>query len=467
MGVLDLINVLKLRKLIVLWTALVGLAVGVLLAIILPTEYVSTAKVQVDSIQRNSLTGLVEPRVRVAEYLGQQAAVASSRSVALQVFDQLVEDGFIAPSDFEERWRDETGGELVAGNDSRLWAADELLEDLTVEANDISSTIELSFRAEDPSHAARVTNAFASAYMAAVLDQKKRRFARKAEDFSGETQALARGVADAQSDLAAFRETSGILPMGESRLESAEIELAALTERLATARADEAEAKSLTAQAEATPHAELINFPVPHDAIAARLAQERLGLAVAALNRIAERFGPKYPDYVEAAKEKATLEENILEAMRDRADYAASRVAALEKEAAAFKASVASMQTTRETYDLLEEKVRASQETYNLVTTRSLEESLQSRVNSVDLFLLSRATPPANPATPPIWLVVLIGAFAGLALGAAVAVFVELYEGRIRNVDPVRRSFRTGLVFEIDAWRPKRANKTPRFGVAA
>lgn len=459
MGVLDLISVLKARRLIVLWTILVGLGVGFALAVVLPTKYMSRALVQVDSIQRNSLTGLVEPRLRVAEYLGQQAAVASSRTVALEVINRLSDEGFIALSDYEERWRKETGGELVAGNDARLWAADQLLRDLTVTANDIGSTLELGFRAEDPAQAARVANAFASAYMSIVLDQKQRRFARKAENFSDETQALAENVASAQNELALYRESSGILPMGSQKVEASEIELAALTARLAEARADDAEAQSLVRQAEATPTSGLVNFPLPEDALPGRQAQARLAAVAATLTRIGGRYGEKYPDYIETAHEKAALESNILQSIRDRANYSSNRVAALETQAAAMKAAVSGMQKTRETYDLLEDRVAASQDTFNLVTTRSLQESLQARVDTLDVFLLSRATPPADPATPPFWLIVLLGAFAGVAIGSGVAVFVELLEGRVRSADVVRRNFRTQLVCEINASRPQRRRK--------
>ncbi|MFZ5618478.1 MAG: GumC family protein [Pseudomonadota bacterium] len=455
MGVLDFFNVLKVRRLIVLWATFVGLGVGVALAFILPTKYLSIAKVQVDSIQHNSLTGLAEPRMRVAEYLGQQAAVASSRTVALEVINRLSDEGFIILSDFEDRWRRETGGELIAGNDLRLWVADELLRDVVVTADEMGSTIELGFKSDDPAQAARVANAFASAYMSTVLDHKQRRFARKAENFSDETKALAQDVADAQSDLADYREESGILPMGEQRLEAAEIELTTLTERLAQARADNAEAQSLVHQANSTPRSELINFPMPYDALAGRMAQDRLGPVTAALARIAERYGERYPDYIETAQEKAALEDNILQSIRDRADYAASRLKALEKQAAELKVVVTSMQKTRENYDLLEEKVRASQETYNLVTTRSLQESLQSRVDTIDVFLLSRATPPADPATPPLWVIALLGAIAGAAVGASTAIVVELFEGRIRNAAVVKRGLRTQIVCEIDAFRPQ------------
>ncbi|MGD9800662.1 MAG: Wzz/FepE/Etk N-terminal domain-containing protein [Parvularculaceae bacterium] len=467
MGVADLINVLKTRRLIVLWAVVVGLGVGIALSLLLPTRYVSRAMVQVDSVQRNNLTGLVEPRVRVAEYLGQQAAVASSRTVALEVINRLSDEGVIVLSDYEEDWRKETGGELVAGNDMRLWAADQLLRDLTITANDIGSTLELSFRAADPAQAARIANAFAAAYMATVLDQKQRRFARKAANFSEETKELAEDVTEAQNELAAYRERSGILPMGSQKVEAAEIELAALTARLAEARADEAEAQSLLRQAELTPRGALVNFPLPEDALPGRQAQVRLAAVVATLARIAERYGEKYPDYIETANEKAALESNILQSVRDRADYAARRVAALDRQAADLKAIVTSMRKTRETYDLLENKVETSQETYNLVTARSLQESLQSRVDTVDVFLLARATPPADPATPPYWVIALLGAFAGVAIGAAAAVFIELMEGRVRSADMVRRSFRTQLVCEITPTPAPRKRRPFKLRLAA
>ena len=135
MGFGALIRCLGARKLILGWSALVGLAVGLATGALLPKTYESSAKVLVDSIQKDSVTGLYEPRLRVSEFLGQQAAIADSRTVALEAYDRLAEEGLIAVSDFEERWRRETGGEIVAGNDPRLWAADELVENLTVTAD--------------------------------------------------------------------------------------------------------------------------------------------------------------------------------------------------------------------------------------------------------------------------------------------------------------------------------------------
>ncbi len=463
MGLSDLYAVLKFRKAIILWSLIVGACVAAILAVALPARYVSSSTVQVDSIQRNAITGLVEPRLKISEFLGQQAAIASSRTVALEVINDLTAEGFLVLSDYEERWRKETGGELVAGNDPRLWAGDQLLRDLTVTATDLGGTLELSYAASDPAQAARIANAFASAYMSTVLDQKQRRFAAKAASFSDETKELAKNVEDAQDNLANFREQSGILPIGSQRIEAAEVEFAALTQRLAEARADEAEAQSLLRQAEATPRALLANFPLPQDALAALQAQARLASVVATLGRIDDRYGKKYPDYTEAANERDALEASILQSVRDRASYSSRRIAALEAEAATLKATLSGMQKTREAYDHLEDNVTTSQETFNFVTTRSLQEALQSRVDTIDVFLLARATPASKPATPHPVLITLLGLLAGAAVGAATAVAVELLEARVRTLAPLRQTFRTGIVCEITAApKKRRARKSAR-----
>ncbi len=451
MGIIALLNVLAVRRLMVGWAVLVGGLVGLAACFILPMQYSATSRVQVDSIQRNSLTGLVEPRVRVGEFLGQQAAVATSRTVALQVIDRLVADGAIALEDYETRWRQETGGEALAGNDSRLWAADQLLRNLKVSADPIESTLAINYVASDPAEAARIANAFASAYMETVVGQRQQRFARNAQSFSTETQTLSADLERAQNELAAFRDKAGLVAFGGGGVDSGEVELAAVMGRLAQARADEAEARSLLQQATATAAGDLVNFPLPDDALAARQTQARLAEVRALHSRIGARYGERSREMTTVSREKADLERDLMQAIRDRASYSATRVRALEASAEQMKAEVAAKQRTRETYNLLQEKVATSRETFNLVASRTLEESLQSRVDAIDAILLARAVPPANATTPPPAVIVFLGLIAGALVGASTAVAVELIEGRTRTIQDIRRIFRTPILVEVVA----------------
>jgi len=448
MGIFAFLTVFKARKWLILWSVLTTGAVATSAGLVFPEQYVSTSLVQIDAIQRNTLTGLVEARVRTSEFLGQQAAVARSRTVAVNVIRDLTRQGFVTMVDFETEWREETGGEIVPGNDASLWAADKLLENLTVTVNVQESTLAISFRSDDPSQAARVSNAFSNAYMQAILDQRKRRALRNASNFSDERLAMEEGLENAQSELTLFREDSGIVALGLQRLEAAEVELAALTARLAEARADKAEAQSLMRQARSVGREALLTLPLPGDTPYARQAQARLGAVVAQLSRIADRYGPQYPDYIEAENEKKALENNIMNAIESRNEYHTRRASALETAVANQKATVVKLQETKQAYDVLEKKVEASRQTYDLVATRSLEEALQSRVDNVTTFLLARAVPSTSPATPPLPLIVLLGVVGGLALGVSAAIAVEFHEGRIRSASMVRQILRTPVLAE-------------------
>ena len=454
MGLLSFFSVLHARKLLIAQSIGVAALVALVVGLVIPKEFESSAEVQVDSLQQNLLTGLFEPRVRVSEFLGQQAAVARSRNVALQVYDSLVEEGYFLHADFEAEWRKETDGELVAGNDARLWAADQLLKKLDVSADGIESTLSISFRSDDPAQAARIANAFANAYMQTVLDHRQRRAARNAAKFSDETRTLEGNLDIAEQELMRLREESGLVGFGSERLEAAELDLAAITMRLAEARADSSEAQSLLRLASEARGDALLTLPLPQDVQSGRQAQSRLGAVRVQVQRLSERYGQRYPALMEARKEQRSLENTIMNAVADRAEYTLRRVEALETSLAEKKSEVLALQETKQRYSVLEKKVEASRQTYDLVANRSLQEALQSRVDTVDVLLLARAVPAYEPATPPLALVVALGLLAGFILGAMGAVAIEFIEGPVRRAEEAGRILRTRILSEISVPAP-------------
>ncbi|MEM8770108.1 MAG: Wzz/FepE/Etk N-terminal domain-containing protein [Pseudomonadota bacterium] len=449
MGIFALFSVLKARRWVLITAILAGGAVALAIGVVLPREFESVARVQVDSRHENPLTGLYEPRVRINEFLGQQSAVASSRTVGLKVYDRLVEEGFFLPETFTAEWREKTGGELVAGNDVRLWVADKLLDKLEIRANSLESTLEFAFRSDQPDHASRLANTFAQSYMDVVFEQRQRRRVRNAANFDDETTALQDDIERAQRDLTRFREQEGIIGDGARRLEDIEVELAAVTLRLANARTDLAEAQSLLRQARDADPDELVALPLPAEARAGRQAQARLGSVQVQAQRLAERYGPEYPPFVEAQNEKLALQRTVMQAVEERADYAARRVAALDAAAQRQKQEVVALQEIKQNYDVLSKRVDASRSTYDLVATRSLQESLQARVDIVEVFMLARAVPPKDPTMPPLGLIVALGFIAGGMIGASAAVAIELVEGRIRTKNAIANALNAPVFGEV------------------
>jgi uncharacterized protein involved in exopolysaccharide biosynthesis len=456
-GLLALLDVLRARKMTVMLAVVVAGLIAFALGALLPKHYQSTARVQVDSLKENLLTGFFEPRVRVSEFLGQQAAVAGSRAVALQVYDGLIDEGYFVRETFEADWRGKTGGELVPGNDARLWAADQLLKKLNISVDALESTLSISFRSGDPAQSSRIANAFATAYMNTILAQRQRRAARNAANFEEETESLQQGITDAQRDLTEFREETGIVGLGAQRLEDIEVELAALTMRLAEARTDDSEARSILRQAREASENDLLTLPLPEEAEAGRQAQARLGAVQVQVQRLSERYGPDYPPYAEAVNEKRALERTIKKAVEDHAEFTARRVSALQGAAKRKKDEVVDLQETKQTYDVLTRRVEASRQNYDLVSNRSIQEELQSRVDVVEVLMLARAVPADRPMTPPLAIIVALGMIAGFFLGATAAVAMELFEGRVRSPEAVAKLMRTSVVAEVTA--PHRAKR--------
>ncbi len=449
MSLLALFSVLRARAIIIFWAIMVATIAALLVARVVPQTYEASAKVQVDSIQENLLTGLVEPRLRVSEFLGQQAAIVTSRTVALKVVDILTLEGYISIAQYESNWREITGGELVPGNDSRLWTADQLIEDLVVRSNVAESTLTITYRGDSPSNAARFSNAFADAYMITVLEQRQRRAARNAENFSEETDTLEQQVQESREELTAFQQQSGIVTIGVEQAESAEVELASLTSRMAEARADHAEAQSLFDQVRQTPKDKLGTIPLPAYDTPGRTAQARLAAIASQLERLGQRYGENHPDYLESLSELENQQNIIYSTVKGRAEYTGRRVKKLSQEVAGQKSRVVDLQQTRQRFDTLEKNLDTNRQAYDLLAARTLQEGLQSRFDTIDVLLLSRAVPPQEPLLPIDILIILAGAMLGFCMGMSAAVVVELLEARLRSREGLQLASKADVLAEI------------------
>ncbi len=457
MSLLALFGVLRARAAIIIWAVLVACAVAWLVSRLVPQTYTSHAIVQADSIQENLLTGMVEPRLRVSEFLGQQAAVISSRTVALQVVDVLEQEGYVSRAQYETEWRDVTGGELVPGNDAKLWFADRLSKSLSVRANVDHSTLTIGYTSENASMSARYANAYADAYMLTVLQQRQRRAARNAANFSEETLTLEQQVQDARDELTQFQQDSGIVTIGTEQLESAEVELSSLTARLAEARGDYAEARSLFAQVRRMELDQLGTIPLPDYNLPGRTAQARVAALNTQLERLYQRYGERNPDYIEARAELRNQQNIIFNSVRDREEFTRRKVESLAAEVERQKQQVVSLQKTKQRFDTLENNLETNRQAYDLLATRTLQEGLQSRFDAIDVLLLSRAVPAGKPFIPIKILIILGGAVVGLGMGLTTAVLIELLEGRLRSRQGLAFASKSVMLAEIRVPRTVKA----------
>lgn len=452
---------LRARGLIILWTLLIAGISAYLVAGVLPESYQASAKVQVSALRKNPLTGTVEPAQRVNEFLGQQAAVISSRTVALKVVDTLLQEGALPWQDLQSEWREQTGGEMLPGNDLKTWIADELMDSLQIQSSISESTLTVNYKAETSARAARYANAFADAYMITVLEQRKRRAERNAASFSEETKTFEKKVEKAREELAEFQQHSGMVTIGPQQLESAEVELASLTNRLSEARADSAEAQALWDQATRTRRDELITIPLPTHDVAGRAAQGRLATINTQMERLAARYGINHPDYIELVSEREAKLDIVFNSIRERFAYTKRRADELAAEVARQKQIVVGLYDIKQKFDILENTLNTNSQTYDLVAARQLQESLQSRLDMIDVFMLSRAVPAGKPVISRKLIITVIGLFLGFGLGTATALLIELLEGKLRTREHIQFLTRCAVLAEVGRSPDKKAGAAP------
>ncbi len=455
MGLLSFISVLRARAFVLFWAIGLSTLVAAALGFALPKNYVASAKVQVDSVFENPLTGMAEKRHRVSEFLGQQAALVSSRSVALQAVDDLIETNHLNIIEYEEEWRTKTQGEIVAGNNLYEWVADDLLGNLMIQSSVAESTLVISYRTNNPSLASRYANAFADAYMKVVLSNRERRSARAAANFSAETKNLEQRVQKSRDELSDFQTQSGLVTIGSQQLEAAELELGTITGRIAEARADYAEARSLYEQAKKATRAELETLPIPNDNSLGKTAQARLASERAKLLRIEQRYGENHPDYREGLTRMRALQSSLFQSIAEKFEYSRRRVANLEAAARVQKQKVLDYQKIRQRFDELEQSLNTNQQTFDEVARRTLQQSLQSRFDLIDIMMLGRAVPPAEPPIPLHVIVIIAGFFLGLFIGVSAAILIELLEARIRVPMMLERCIGAPVMAELAIAAPR------------
>ncbi len=316
---------------------------------------------------------------------------------------------------------------------------------LSVETDNRSYLISVTFTATRPGFAATVANAVAEAYLAQRMETNLAAAGRTADWLGGQVEATEAQLRTADAAVAAFRRKAGLLELGGQGETLRQIELREYGTQLntltAARTADEARLTRITSLM----HADISGAANELQGQAAvQAAAQRAQAARRALSELQSRFGPKHPSVQQAT---ATL-----------ADAEASLADEVERAVAALRAALAaSQQTERDMRAKLEAmQVAAINDATQGAQLRNLQamastlrERLASLVRSRDQALALRdlrVVPaslivPAQAARQPAGLNPMVIGFAGFlggaVLGLVLAVLLERLDRGFRTSDDV------------------------------
>ena len=344
-------------------------------------------------------------------------------------------------------------GRLMPGTDSprsqyalTRQAVTRFAKALTIKRLGLSYVMEIDFKSVDPERAARIANAIADAYVVNSLEAKYQSSRRAATWLQDQLKELRAQASDAERAVVEYKANNNIVDTGGRLLN--EQQLAELNSALTAAQAVRAEAEARAQRVEAILQAvdqkgisaeTATVTDTLHNDVITRLRQQYLDLAERESDWSA-RYGPTHLAVVNLRNQMLEIRRSIADELKRIAETYRSDLDIAKSHEDAVKQDLANLVTqsnqTSQAQVTLHE-LDANAQSYRALTDNFLQlymVSVQQQSFPVtESRLITEASPPLNPSSPKLLLVMAIAVFGGCALAFAVATFRELADRVIRT----------------------------------
>jgi succinoglycan biosynthesis transport protein ExoP len=418
-----------------------GIAAAVLVTLLTPLKYRSTASIELNPPQVEVMTGDNGKSGRSASsgdanFIGTQLGLLSSRALA----ERVAQDLNLAsdPSIVGE-------GSNRAANTAI--AAGAVQSGTKVKLQPQSQLVSITFEARNPQLAARVVNGITDAYIATNLERRYQSSS-YARDF------LQRQIANTRRDL-----------------ERSERQLTAYAQQqrlISTGSGDQAgDTNSLTGSTLVALNAALAATQAKRIAAEQRYREASLGGAttesstnaaplrgqIAALDaeyqQKLQTFRPDYPEMVALRARINALRASVVSETRtanaDRAGSLRQEFQAARAEEDRLRAQVAGLSTSvldqrgrRIQYNILQRDVDTNRTLYDALLQRYKEIGVAGGIGTAVASVVDRGVVPGGAFSPNLYLNLLIGAVLGLVAGMLAAIALEFINDTIKTPDDVR-----------------------------
>lgn len=391
---------------------------GISYALLQPKRYVAEVSMLVD-FKPDPILGVMAPGLVQPGFMATQAEMLTSENVAARVVKKLALDQ--VPSAIEQ-WKEATGGRSPIEN----YLAMLLLKGLVVEPSRGSNFINISYTAQDPKKAAAVANAFAQAYLDMSVDLRVQPAKQYAAWFEEQSKVLRADLEKAQTRLSKYQQDKGIT---DERLDQETARLNILVQQLATVQAG----------------GPLGGADAMIDVQASGSVQALKMQLTAAQNRLTEVsnvVGSQHPQRIALEAQISEINQQLASEIRRVSGGAAAvrsarvrNVSELQALVEAQKARVLAMRSSRDDIQVLVKDVENAQRSYEGARGRLSQLNLESQSNQANVQIMSPAIEPSSPSLKQLTKGIAVSLLAGLAVGVAAVLGLELVDRRVRSPD--------------------------------
>ena len=420
MSIVQLLRILMARRWIIFTTVITCMVVALATARSLPARYDASARVILDILKADPVTGETLGG-GARSYIATQTKLIQDYRIAGDVVDRL---GWLQNPAVIANWQAETGG----AGDMRRWAAQRIIAGVSANMVEGSNILEIRYSGPNPETAKQIVNMLREAYIEASLRFKTDSAGRTADWYREQAERAQRSLIAAETAKAQFEKANSII-MGPGGVEAESVKLASLQGAYMAARGtvggQEYEAVK---QANTSPVVDQLKIQLS-------TLNDQIGQA-------SERFGIEHPSYKALVSRRAMLNSEIArESASARsagaAQSGASRrsVAELEGDYNAQRSVVLGMKDKLNQLNQLDREVALRRTQYEKAAEKTADLRLQSNLSESGLVVLGDAMADGK-ATFPNWpLIVGLALAFGVVLGVVVALLVELMARRVRGLE--------------------------------
>jgi len=421
-------SILRARWGVALAVFAIALAGTLALSLVWPKKYAATASVVVDA-KPDPVSAMLYPGMSPPSFMATQVDILQSERVAQRVVRNLK---LTDNPEVRAQWSQATGGQGAI----EVWLADTLVRSMDVKPSRESTVLTVTYKAGDPRFAASMANAFVQAYIDVSLDMRTSPAKQYSSFFDGRAKEAREQLEAAQAKHSAFQKDNGIIATDE-RLDVESARLNELSSQLVTMQAIAGESSSRNTQAQGS-SGDKIQDVLASPVIAA--LKSDLSRAEVGLQQLNTRYGENHPQVIETkgniTELRARLEaetRKITGGVTVTNNINRQREAQVRAELEAQRAKVLRMKAVRDEGSVLARDVDNAQRTYDALQTRLTQTNIEGQANQTNINVLSRATPPLEPASPRLVLNLLLAVFGGTLLGVLAALGLEMFDRRVRS----------------------------------
>ena len=433
----------KRRYLILAITAL-GVAAGIFVAMMTRPQYAGTVMVQVSREEAKVLNieGVEQDGGGTrfdAEFYQTQYALLKSRSISeLVVRDLGLADNYQFLADFDETQVDQM---RTLPRAQRFAMATKMVNKNTVVTPiRLSSIVNVTYNSPNPQMAATIANAIAQHFVESNLTRRYEAAAYARQFLQNRLNQVRARLERSERAAVQYAQQQGLIKVrsgqGDTASEQSILanDLASLSEQLAVARAQRAQAE---AQFRAGTGGNIAAQSLSNVTLS-NLRGERAEL-LGQLSKLESNFGPEYPTVValrsqineidrQMAREEGRVSSSVTQDLGGRYRQALATERSLQARVDGLKSQLLGEQGRSIQFNIIQRDVDTNRALYDALLQRFKEVGIAGGIGTNNISIVDRALPPAKPFKPNLPLNIAVGLILGLLCGAAAAVVRENME---------------------------------------